>query len=273
MSSPTSQTQEKRDWLPIATVLVALVPGIAAIVALIFTRGQLQATDVQLQIAEQGQITDRYNAAIANLGSRSIDIRLGGIYALQRLMQDSPRDQATIIAVLCAFARESTASNPRPQDSSPPSLPTDIQAALTVVGTRNTARDGRSTVIDLDHALLAGGQLAHLHLADADLAGANLSSANLTDTHLAEANLAGTDLAGTNLIDSHLADANLSGANLTMAHLTDTDLALANFSHANLTGAVFSGANLTGASFFGANLTGAVLDGETLPHLSFATAN
>ena len=60
----------------------------------------------QLQIAEQGQITDRYNAAIINLGSPSVDVRLGGIYALQRIMQDSPPDQSTIVAVLCAFVRD-----------------------------------------------------------------------------------------------------------------------------------------------------------------------
>ena len=60
------------------------------------TAQSLKATNVQLQIsqqgqttAEQGQFTDRYNAAITNLGSHSIEVRLGGIYALQRLMQDS----------------------------------------------------------------------------------------------------------------------------------------------------------------------------------------
>ena len=62
--------------------------SLAAVAALFFTRQSIQATDSQLRTSEQGQITDRYNAAIANLGSRSIDIRLGGFYALQRLMQD-----------------------------------------------------------------------------------------------------------------------------------------------------------------------------------------
>ena len=77
----------------IGTVLI----GIAAIAALWFTgqsvratNGQLEETRQQLQIVEQGQITDRYNAAITNLGSPSVDVRLGGIYALQRIMQDSP---------------------------------------------------------------------------------------------------------------------------------------------------------------------------------------
>ena len=47
------------------------MPGLAAFVALIFSYQASKATDIQLQIAERGTITDRYNAAIANLGSRS----------------------------------------------------------------------------------------------------------------------------------------------------------------------------------------------------------
>ncbi len=69
-----------RDWIQIS--IIAL-PGLAAVIALIFTALAVRATDTQLQITEQGQITDRYNAAITNLGSSSVDVRLGGIYALQ----------------------------------------------------------------------------------------------------------------------------------------------------------------------------------------------
>ena len=49
------------------------------------------------------------------------------------------------------------------------SPPTDIQAALTVVTTRNTANDGSTTVIDLQGAELTGAQLTHAELNGADL--------------------------------------------------------------------------------------------------------
>ena len=87
-------------------VTVTALPGLAAVIALMFSYLAVKATGTQLQITEQGQITDRYNAAITNLGSASTDTRLGCIYALQRIMQDSPRDQPTIIAVLCAYVRD-----------------------------------------------------------------------------------------------------------------------------------------------------------------------
>jgi hypothetical protein len=102
-SSAPASPRPQRDWIVIS---VAGLPGLAAVAALIFTALSVLATKEQLQIAAQGQITDRYNAAITNLGSASIDVRLGGIYALQRLMQDSPRDQPTVVAVLCAFVRD-----------------------------------------------------------------------------------------------------------------------------------------------------------------------
>ena len=75
------------------------LPGLAALVALLFTWMSVEQTNKDLQISEQGQITTRYNAAVTNLGSASLDVRLGGIYALQRIMQDSSRDQRTVVSV------------------------------------------------------------------------------------------------------------------------------------------------------------------------------
>jgi len=40
--------------------------------------------------AEQRQLTRRYHAAVSYLGSPSVDARIGGIHALQCIMQDSP---------------------------------------------------------------------------------------------------------------------------------------------------------------------------------------
>jgi hypothetical protein len=109
--TPTQPKLEQTSWPASAAaqgVPVVVAALIAAFIA-VFTNVQSQrATNTQLRIAEQGQITDRYNAAITNLGSRSIEVRLGGIYALQRLMQDSSRDQPTVVAVLGAFVRDQT---------------------------------------------------------------------------------------------------------------------------------------------------------------------
>ncbi|GGV37002.1 hypothetical protein [Streptomyces spectabilis] len=33
-------------------------------------------------LTREGQVTDRYNAAVGNIGDDSLEVRLGGIYAL-----------------------------------------------------------------------------------------------------------------------------------------------------------------------------------------------
>ena len=89
-----------RDWLPIATLVAAILPGIAALAAVIFT---FQSTNSQLRIAEQGQITDRYTKAIEQLGAidtssnPKMELRLGAIYALERIARDSERDQLAVV--------------------------------------------------------------------------------------------------------------------------------------------------------------------------------
>ena len=256
-----------------------MLPGLAALIAVIFTYASVQATENQVQIArqgqttaEQGQITDRYNAAITNLGSRSIDVRLGGIYALQRLMKDSHRDQPTIIAVLCAFVRDGTMPTPKPQTIRPP---TDIQAALTVVGGPRTAKNSGWIVIDLDRT-----QLARARLFGANLGGANFTAADLTDAEFARADLRGaglrraglsradlyrTDLIGANLIGANLIRADLRGADLAGANLIGANLYRADLTDADLTRADLTAANLTDVNLYRADLAGADLSGAVWP--------
>ncbi len=85
-------------------------------------------------------VRELYIAAIGLLSADTVDGRLGGIYALERVARDSADDQRTVVEVLSAFVREHT--RPPVDDSPPPTQPaTDVQAALTVLG-RLPTRDG-----------------------------------------------------------------------------------------------------------------------------------
>ena len=252
-------TVPSRDWVAIA---VTALPGLAALIALVFASLSVRATNVQLQIAEQGQVTDRYNAAITNLGAGSIDIRLGGIYALQRLMDDSPRDQSTIISVLCAFVREhgtfTSKSNP---------VAIDTQAALTVIGTRNPGNDESTTLVDLSNAQLKGARLINLNLSHAELIGVNFSNAILTGADFRGANLNRANLAGADIGDANFTRADLSHANLASASTlirggyqrpgSSVSFDHAQLAGANLDGGEFTAANFESADFFDADLVGA----------------
>jgi hypothetical protein len=59
-----------------------------------------------LDATRDGQIADRYTKAIEQLGSTTIDVTIGGIYALERIAHDSPQDHPTVMEVLAACIRE-----------------------------------------------------------------------------------------------------------------------------------------------------------------------
>src|ERR1700737_4264790 len=88
--------------------LVTYGAGLFAAGALIFTalnfnllrRNSERADQWQrrtYELTEQGQVTDRYTQAIAQLGGRKVDVRIGGIYALERVARDSERDHPTVM--------------------------------------------------------------------------------------------------------------------------------------------------------------------------------
>lgn len=244
----TRQPPPRRDWVQVLTVAALILTALAGVAALYFTR-------LTIQQGQQGQITDRYNAAITNLGSSNIDVRLGGVYALQRMMKDSARDQPTIINVLCAFARSQFA----PANNPVPLRATDVLAALQVVGTRPTQNHNRPTGCNLSGVYFAG-----MVLVGADLARSDLNYAHLAGVNLVQADLASIQAHGVDLSEAYLMVANFAGASLDGAHLKGANLSDANLNHAFLDDAHLNGADLVDTSlidtdFAGANLTGADL--------------
>ncbi|WP_052390615.1 pentapeptide repeat-containing protein [Streptomyces sp. NRRL B-24484] len=249
--------------------------GIAAIGALVLTSISLGLTSCQNShqnsIAEQGQITQRYTATISQLGSTVPDVRLGGIYALQRIMNNSPADQPTIVSVLCAFIRNHAPGSPGAATVNSP--PTDVDAALDVLSGRNPDHDAYAS-IDLHGTDFSHMDVSGLQLADADLANANLVGADLTGTYLTNANFTGADLTNTILESTHLEAAklgavNLAGADLQYAHLAGAVLDQANLSeavlnNADLTKTSLLDAHLDDAQLLRANLTDAYLSGTSL---------
>src|SRR6266511_1547651 len=249
-------------------------------------RKQAQRSDERLReqitLAQEGQITERFTRAIDQLGQPGpdrLDVRLGGIYALERIAHDSPTHRLAVFEIFTAFIR-SHAPLPPPlpgehnanaHTNQVPLLQSrapDIQAALTIIGRRPTHKndpplDLRQT--DLREANLGGANLTRARLSGADLTGADLTAADLTEAWLDEADLTGADLIGADLTEAWLDGADLTGAQLGRVNLTGTHLAGANLTRAqlggaDLTGAQLGGADLTGAKLGWANLTEAWLD-------------
>ena len=210
--------------------LLTLAAGVFAAGALAFTARNFTLSRRTLDVTEQGQVTDRYTKAIEQLGSDKLDVRIGGIYALERIARDSPRDHPVVMEVLAAFIREHS-HEPWPPPDHPASYPPgrltrpDVQAALTVIGRRLAKRDIQP--IDLSNT-----NLVTANLSGADLGGASLTCADLTRADLTKASLAGADLVLTNLTRANLAGADLTDAIFFGVRLDGADLAGADFNRA-----------------------------------------
>ena len=203
--------------------LLTFGAGLFAAGALIFTalnfkllqRNSEQADQWQrrsYELTEQGQVTDRYTKAVEQLGSDKLAVRIGGIYALERIARDSAKDHPAVMEVLTAFIREQS-HEPLPDLAGRPgarSTRPDVQAALSVVGRRDPEHD-----------------LHRIDLGGANLHGASLGRANLKRAYLGYAILSRAYLSRANLSDANLEHANLEHANLEHANLSDADLSRA----------------------------------------------
>jgi uncharacterized protein YjbI with pentapeptide repeats len=201
---------------------------------------------------------------IAQLSSDKLLVRVNGVYSLERVARDYAPDQPRVMEVLRAFLVQHSgrvASQPTTDGPSDRVRRPDVQAAMTVIGRRDTWH--HAPPIDLTRLDLSGLDLTSVDLSGLNLAHTELTQANLTDANLANSNLAAANLSGATLSRANLTHANLRGALLQATDLRSADLTGANLEDADLTTAIFYDADFTGASLADANLANAHLNKAT----------
>ncbi|HZM74074.1 MAG TPA: pentapeptide repeat-containing protein [Candidatus Limnocylindrales bacterium] len=216
----------------------------------------------QVHLSRQGQITERFTRAVSQLGEATADVRLGGVYALERIALDSKPDRPTVQEVICAYVRlhapthhDLNESAPDQEHSAPAGArlrvrAADVQAALTVLGRfPQDSHEKHLERIDARGADLFGARLA----------GADLHYADLSDSILVNADLRGADLTGAMMQDAALINANFYQADLRTASLQRARLDYANVRAGDLSGADLRDARLTGTHLEQADLRGANL--------------
>jgi uncharacterized protein YjbI with pentapeptide repeats len=252
----------------------------------------------QTDADRQRRLTEGYSRAVAQLASEKIEERVGGIYTLEQISQESQSRYWPVMETLTAFVRERSQRNERERTAislqeriskrayflweekgrrqgsdftqtaealeklgDPPA--TDITAALTVIRRRSEQSRDREIsnkwILDLSGAILKRADLQGVHLEGANLVGAHLVGGNLSRAHLAKARLGEAHLEGSALVEAHLAGANLTGAHLEKANLRRAHLTGADFEAAHLQEAELQSADLEGANLTGAHLQGADL--------------
>jgi hypothetical protein len=241
---PALVNEYRRTWAQI-------IGCFGLLLGLYFTWRRIEISQQELEATRDQQVTERFTRAIDQLGEtddkseKKLEIRLGGIYALERIavdsfsMENSPgRDYSTVMEVLTAYVRENTRQASEPSNGSsdettmsnestaeadegakqaaPPEQPhptADIQAILDVLRrTQDRAPEEYRTRLDLHEANLSGAILQRANLQRADLREANLQEANLLGAGLRGANLLGAGLRGADLRAADLRGAYFLGA-------------------------------------------------------------
>jgi Pentapeptide repeats (8 copies) len=209
------------------TAALAFLAGVVASIGAVYTARTFA-------LSREGQLTERFTRAVDQIGHQALDVRIGGIYALERIAKDSARDQQAVLEVLTAFVRERGRKT-----ADPAAPPPDVQAALTVIGRRRPKNDPPEFRINLEGAELGNANLARAHLERASLTRAQLEGAILAEAYLQEAWFIEAHLEGASLIGAQLRDAKLGGAYLERAVLYDADLQGADLHQARLHETVF----------------------------------
>jgi len=263
------------------------------LIGLYFVMRRMTAAEKTAELSKQGQVTERFTRAINQLaasytsGKKRLEIRVGGIYALEGIARESSEYYWPVMEILTAYVRENASWQETIQEpvdrlkvvgKEPktdtlytiyPKLPADIQALLTVIGRRELSYlDGEEHRINLAHTNLHGAMLMGANLRGALLLRTNLQKARFTKSNLADAMLDESQLE-----EAELNYANLQGASLRKGKLQRAYLMGANIRHGKMAGAFLQGADLRGADLRGADLEQANLEAANLQKAKLGGAN
>ncbi len=270
--------------------LVGLLTALGGLLGTPLALLRVTTTERQVRAAEEGLITDRINKAVEGLGAEksvkrdskewtepNIEVRIGALYALERIMQDSERDHIHIVELLCAYIRNNAPIDlpDFPEDETDgvawhdwrsdslkhPRL--DVDVALKVLENRSKARRDLETSKEF-RLVLERSSFAGLILMDREFQRANLRGAEMQGANLSWAKMQGADLSWAKMQGANLYGAKMQGADLYGAKMQGANLSWAKMQGANLYGAKMQGANLYGAKMQGANLYGAKMQGANL---------
>lgn len=246
-----------------------------------------QIAENNRKLTESKQVSERFVKAAEMLADKdSLMVRVAGIYALERIAKESDigssddhwtvmevltlfvRERPTALVVVDGFSDEELDDINLPEEETLEPCPKDIQAAITVIGRRDSYKDkGRS--LDLRGVDLRGADLSRANLEGAYLSWADLEETNLEGAYLMDAKLMNVNLMGANLNKADLRLANLMSANLIKAKLVKANLWEANLTDAKLSGVNLSGAELTKAELSMVNFSGVKLSDANLRNIDY----
>jgi uncharacterized protein YjbI with pentapeptide repeats len=286
-----------------------LLLGLGALIGAPFLVWRVLIAAQQTVIARETMYTTLFTKAVEQLGAMreirepsheqgmkaaldtkivpNTEVRLGAIYALERIAQDSERDHWPIMETLCAYVRENAGAAVREteaikkirqiaqhertaqqhqaftawEERRNKTVSIDVQAALNVLGRRSASRinfeeglRSAATTEDACRLDLSGANLPHVVLS-----GMNFEHADFSRSNLKYARFENAKLSKSLFQCADLCRANFGGADCYGSWLQSAEADGAVFAQCSLRSACLAGIEFGNSSFLGAELSGAIL--------------
>ena len=259
---------------------------IGGVLAFVFALWRGWVAERQAGTAQQSLLNERYQKGAEMLGSDVLSVRLGGIYALERLATEHPQQyHVRIMKLLCAFARRPTRdedyeirvaernANPRKLSSSRE----DVQAAIDAIGSRDETRVEIEKSQGFELSLIEA-DLSHTRIKGANLSGAKLHYANLSNTEIAtvdlsQAHLQGTVMKKATLNNVDFTDARAQGVDLSGAMVFQNGKPLFDLYSANLSPAQLSDGTQSLTQLFDVDPSGKSIQDAKLDQVRITTSD
>jgi uncharacterized protein YjbI with pentapeptide repeats len=173
-------------------------------------------------IADRNSFNDIFTKAIEQLGALkgenepNIEVRIGAIYALEKLSEANTHYQQIIIDILCNYVRANSPNLTKNGKGNPP-VKGDVGCAMAVIGRRKQLKEETSLV-------LGAKNLSSIYLENSDFSWAVFNHSDLNHSFLEGADLRNCDFKEADLTNAFLGESDLRGAiNLTCEQLTTAE--------------------------------------------------
>ena len=262
-SSPDHSADNIRS---LAYAYAALAGALALFATIPFQLIKAWTTERATLATETGLITDRISKAVEQLGADktikqgtedvtvpNLEVRIGALFSLERIKNDSLPDHIQVLEILCAYIRENmrqiVQQKGRAEDGSYHQLREDIATCLKIIQRRTPqqvdrekewgSRNGQGLLVDLSNTTFESHDLSLYNLSFMLLENTDFTFAQCRGTDFQHSQLSGSDFEGANCLMARFdfADCTHTGfneASLQYARFDETELESAYFDNANL---------------------------------------
>ena len=207
-----------------AATLRNVVLIMASVIALPLAVWRSVVATRQVALQRSGLLNDRYQRGADMLGSETMAVRLGGIYALDQLSWEQPHDyHIQTMRLFVAFVRHPPPEHRDASDvAEPGALPrsrrgeADVRAIIEFFRTRGRRR------VEIEKARFYYIDFSGVVLNDVDFGSVQLMKARFVGAQLQGANFGGADLTSANLRAATMTHVDLRAAGLENTDLRDT---------------------------------------------------